>query len=280
MEPAVDHAGASSVGWVFSLARSGSSVTAYASAAPWNHAIADEPFGPWDRTGPPYHYPASHLELKRVFFQAGERLSPEATMLADRLLGQIAWNFGGRTGRVVVKHPHTMLTPEDWTRVYGGSRGRSSTRHGRILLIRHPLHRLNSMLWRRQHSAIGPNWDLETFRVFARRWLDAPPEERVVYEELRSDPRGFFRRIYRAWEWDADEGEVSKAVAYARANYHDASAHVCARADPTRGVVSEKQNALTLEAIECYARDPVVREVAKITGWSLEAAAAPSPALR
>ncbi len=286
---------ASHAGWVFSLARSGSSVTAYAAAAPWGHAVADEPFGPWDRTGEPYFYPREHLDLKREFFIAGERMDERTRELAERVLGEIAWRANAAadmgaegatpgTGRVVVKHPHTMLMPEDWRehfREWNAGRGAAASRrddgdtlapceHRRILLIRNPLHRLNSMLWRKQHAAVGANWDLETFRVFAKRWLEAAPEERVAYDELRRDPHTFFRRIYRAWEWEASDADVERAVAYARAKYHDASAHVFARADPTKGVVSEKQRALPREAVEAYLADDLVREVAGRVGWPLQ----------
>lgn len=284
-------------GWVFSLARSGSSATAYAAAAPWGHAVADEPFGPWDRTGEPYFYPREHLDLKREFYLAGERMDERTRELSERVLGEIAWRdaaSGGcdekrGTGCVVVKHPHTMLSPEDWRahfRDSSGGRdeamaGRASAAcvHRRILLIRNPLHRLNSMLWRKQDAAVGANWDLQTFRVFARRWLEAAPEERIAYDELRRDPHSFFRRIYRAWEWDASQADVEKAVAYARAKYHDASAHVFAKADPTKGVVSEKQRALPREAVDAYLADDLVREVAREIGgvgggaWAMETAA-------
>lgn len=287
-------------GWVFSLARSGSSVTAYAAAAPWGHAVADEPFGPWDRTGEPYFYPREHLDLKREFYLAGERMDGRTRELAERVLGEIAWRGtreetsggaapSGGTGNVVVKHPHTMLSPEDWRAHFrdpsvqrdepGGRRGGDACVHRRILLIRNPLHRLNSMLWRKQDAAVGANWDLETFRVFARRWLEAAPEERVAYDELRRDPHAFFRRIYRAWEWEASDADVEKAVAYARTKYHDASAHVFAKADPTKGVVSEKQRALPREAVEVYLADDLVRAVSRELGgvgggaWAMEAGA-------
>jgi len=247
--------------WVFSLARSGSSVTAYAAAAPWNHAVADEPFGPWDRSSPPYNYPASQPALKHDFFHAGERLTKSVVDLADSLLSDIANNFGGRTGTVVIKHPHTMIEPADWQRAFG-SRG-----HWRILLIRNPLNRLNSMLWRKQHGAVGPNWDLATFQTFARRWLEAPERERAVYEQLRVDPNLFFRRAFEAWDWPAAPEHIDTAVAYARSKYHDASAHVFTKANPTLGVVSEKQRALPQAAIDAYLADPLFNELASMLAW-------------
>ena len=52
--------------WLFSLARSGSSVAVYSAAAPWGHAVGDELLGPWDRTGEPYNYPAKQKDLAEL----------------------------------------------------------------------------------------------------------------------------------------------------------------------------------------------------------------------
>jgi hypothetical protein len=190
-------------------------------------------------------------------------MMPPIVELADEVLGSIAHDFAGKTGTVVIKHPHTMLTPGDWQASFG-SRG-----HRRIMLIRNPLMRLNGMLWRKQHGAIGPSWDLGTFHVFARRWLSGREDERVTYEQLRHDPRSFFARIYAAWGWQTDATHLDGAVAYAQSKYHDASAHIFAKADPTKGVVSERQRALPCEAIDAYLGDALVQEVAAVAGWNL-----------
>ena len=55
------------VAWVFVLARSGSSITAYAAAAPWDLPVADEIMGPWDRTGEPYNFPPEQARLVEMF---------------------------------------------------------------------------------------------------------------------------------------------------------------------------------------------------------------------
>ena len=52
--------------WLFTMTRSGSSAVTYASAKALGYAVADEPFGPWDRTGPPYRYPPEQVELHKL----------------------------------------------------------------------------------------------------------------------------------------------------------------------------------------------------------------------
>ena len=247
----------SSVVWIFSLARSGSSVTAYAAAAPWGHAVADEPFGPWDRSGPPYNYPAEQPQLKSDFFHAGEHLTPPVVDLARRLFARIA----GPTGRLVVKHPHRMIDPAEFRVAFPD--------HRAVHLLRNPLHRLNSMYARRQLGAIGPGFDLEVYKEIARRWLDHP--HRVLYDALKADPAGYFRAIYEAWGWSYTPDHIAAAVAYQQRSYHEASARVAPARDPRR-VLSEHRRALPPEAVRAYLDDPFIADLMDRNGWSRDPA--------
>ena len=96
--------------WVFSLPRSGSSVTAYAAAAAFGVPVADEVFGPWDRTGTPYNYPRVQHELVRIYLEDRCYFTPRVLELAEELFEIL----GGRVGRVVVKHPHLRPFPHNF----------------------------------------------------------------------------------------------------------------------------------------------------------------------
>lgn len=246
-----------SVYWVISLARSGSSVAAYGAAAPWNVPIADEVFGPWDRTGEPYHYPKEQVELKELFWNVGEHLTPRVMELATAVFDAVA----GDAGRVVMKQPHTMILPDEFDREF---HNHPTIEHKSVYLLRHPLTRLNSLYARNWLGSIGPNHDLDRFKVAAERWLAHP--HRIRYEDLRADARAFFKRIWDAWGWDYTEADVDKAIAYQQTKYHANSAKLGQRKPGNE--LSEKQWAVPDEAVELYLNDPFVREVMAEAGWS------------
>ena len=244
------------VGWLFSMARSGSSVAAYASAAPWDHPVADEVFGPWDRTGDLYKYPESQLDLVAAFQVARHRIDDDVARIATGLFDEL----GERTGFVVCKSPHAEPTPEDVRRAFPA--------HRAVFLLRNPLHRLNSLYARGWLDSCGPNHDLDRYKRFARWWMEA--EHRVRYDDLRADPSSFFGTIWDAWglEWTADD--VRRAVEYAGGHYHDSSLLLSARR-PSRPV-SESKLRLPDGAIEAYLADDLVRPLMEAQGWSTDPA--------
>lgn len=250
--------------WLFSLIRSGSSVAAYSAAAPWGHAVADEVFGPWDRTGEPYNYPREQDELQREFGRASHELTERVVGLADSVFEALASPDRGGTGTVVVKIPHHVPTPAQVTRAW--------PLHRAAFLIRNPLHRLNSLYVRGwlDPSPIGPRFDLEQFRAFARAWLAQPAHLRVTYDMIRRDPAEMYRRLFIAWGLSFTGEHVDRAVAYAREHYHHASKQVTSEHNTAR-VVSESRSALPPEAVETYLSDPEMREVFRVAGWSLGA---------
>lgn len=242
------------VGWIFSLIRSGSSAAAYAAAAPWNHPVADEVFGPWDRTGPPYNYPPAQLELAAAFHGSACRLTDDVIELARQLFRQL----GERTGCVVCKCPHLLFTPDEFARAFPD--------HRAVYLIRNPLHRLNSHYARRQWLAtLGPDFDLGTYREFARRWRAAPG--RLVYDTLRRDPDAFFAALYQAWNWPAGAREIRAAADYARRHYHSSS-RLRERRNPRRPV-AEARFRLPRDAVTTYLNDPEIVELMRELGWSV-----------
>jgi hypothetical protein len=244
------------VGWLFSMARSGSSVAAYGAAAPWGHGVADEIFGPWDRTEPPYHYPETQLELAAAFNVAGLRIDDDVKQLATELFE----HFGRETGFVICKSPHIHPTPDDVSLAFPD--------HAQVFLLRNPLHRLNSLHARNWLHACGPRHDLERYKTFARRWKQA--EHRVAYDDLRADPHRFFESILRAWGLDASADRVQAAVDYAQGNYHDSSLVMSAR--KSSKPLSEAKFRLPDEAISAYLEDDFVRELMVEQGWSVDPA--------
>jgi len=242
--------------WIFSLARCGSSVAAYGAAAPWKIPVADEVFGPWDRTAKPYQYPPQQRELRDLFWAESEILSPKVLAKSDELFSIL----GEDAGRVVMKHPHASIRPADLMRKRPG--------HRAIILLRNPLKRLNSLYAREWFKAIGKDHDIHRFKRVAERWLDWP--HRLRYEDLREDPREFFRRIWRAWEWDFTEQDVDAAIAYQKSHYHDSSLKLSD--ENPDAVLSDRKNCLTEEMVSLYLKEPFVREVMTEAGWSLNEA--------
>jgi len=246
------------VGWIFSLIRSGSSATAYAAAAPWRHPVADEPLGPWVRTGPVYGYPRVQGDLVHAFKAAKWTLSPEVVRLADELFE----TMGGRTGAVVAKHPHLDFTPDDFERAF--------PRHGAVWLLRNPLHRLNSIYARGLFDSLRPNHELEHYRTFAENWLARPESQRLLYDDLKARPREVLGKMWAAWGWDYDDGHLDGAAAYLAEHYHAS----CKETEQSEGAnpVSESAKRLPPEAIEAYFEDPFMHDLMREVGWSTDAA--------
>lgn len=248
----------SRVGWVFALARSGSSITAYAAAAPWNAPVADEIMGPWDRTGAPYNYPPEQARLTEMFKASHARLIPEVADLTRSILATLA---APATDRIVSKHPHLRFTPEEFTEYFPDHRG--------VWLIRNPLRRLASIHARGWTSIVRPNHDLDYFREYAERWLALPDDRTLVFESLKRDPRAYFTKVFHAWGWDASEADIDRAIAYQRAKYHGASGEIEPEHAPS-AAVSEHSRTVPREAVDLYLRDPFMRSLFKRLGWSLK----------
>lgn len=248
------------VGWVFGLARTGSSITAYASAAPWKLPVADEILGPWERTGPPYYYPPEQVRLTRLFKASHARLTPEIARLTRTIFWELAQERG--TTRLVSKHPHLRFTPEELRRFFPEDRG--------VWIIRNPLRRLASIHARGWTSIVRPNHDLDFFRAYAERWLSLPEENRLVFESLKKDPYAYFAHIYRAWGWDATWGDIERAVAYQKSQYHGMSGEVEKENAPQR-TLSDSTKSVPREAVRTYLDDPFMRDLFERLGWSTRA---------
>ncbi len=246
-----------SVAWIFSLPRSGTSITAYAAAAPWGHAVLDEPLGPWDRTGPPYNYPPLQRALMREYHAQRCMLTPDVVAMANELFEIV----GAPTGRLIVKHPHLKPSPDEFARAF--------PTHRAIWVMRNPLTRLNSLYTRGWTDSLRPNHEIEHFRAFAKNWLGR--RERIVFEHMKRDPAAYFTRIWRAWGWDHSRDDVARAVEYARGNYHASSGvkEEAGEAPP----VSDRYWSLPEEALALYLRDPFMRRLMRRVGWPTIAAA-------
>lgn len=249
-----------SVGWVFALARSGSSITAYAAAAPWNLPVADEIMGPWDRTEPPYNYPPEQTELVRRFKASHARLTPGVASLTRSILHKLADAQG--TSRIVSKHPHLRFTPEELAASFPHDRG--------VWIIRNPLRRLASIHARGWTSIVRPNHDLHFFSEYAQRWLSLPDDRTLVFESLKRDPHTYFAKIFDAWGWNATLGDIDRAVAYQQSQYHGNSGGVEPEHTPGRTVSDNAKN-VPEEAVDLYLSDPFMRDLFKRLGWSLRA---------
>ena len=210
--------------WLFSMTRSGSSAVVYASARALGWAVADEPFGPWDRTGEPYNYPPEQVELHRLHLERGERLTPETVSLAERVLKQIARDQ--RTDTVIIKMPHAMIEPGDVARFWPG--------HRAAWLARNPIARLNSLYTRGWTDTIREPFDLETVRLFIHRYVHAPRPHRFTFDEFTATPRRFFRRLWTAWGADFSEEQVELATRYRATHYHDSSGELIQGRNPHR----------------------------------------------
>lgn len=241
--------------WLLSPIRSGSSVTVYALADALACPVADEIFGPWDRTGPPYGYPEAQRTLRDRFAAAGERLTEETAALAGSLFEEL----GAGDGLVFCKHPHASISPDEIA-------GRWP--HHRVaILLRNPLAALNSLYVRGWEQAAGGGSMIDYFATIARWWLGRPGG--LLYEDLRRDPAAYFRRVLAAWGFGPDEGIAQRAAAYTRSSYHSSSRERDPADEPER-VRSEREWLVPEEIVEEYLAHPLMREVFARAGWPLE----------
>jgi hypothetical protein len=241
------------VGWIIALPRFGSSPTAYAAAAPWDFPVADEIFGPADRTDAPYYYPPEQVDLIRLS-RGGLMMSDNVASLANTVLQKIARD----AQFVVCKSPHLNPTPEEIARFF--------PHHRTVMLMRNPLHRVNSYLLRGTPflDKFGP-YEIEFFKIYARLWLNFP--NRVLYDDLKRDPRRYFLKIYEGWGVECMDEDISKAIAYQKNHYHD----FCVEEtdDDPESVRSETELRLPDEAIEIYLNDPFTNDLMRQMGWSV-----------
>ena len=261
--------------WLFSLARSGSSVAVYSAAAPWGHAVADEILGPWDRTGAPYHYPPAQKDLVDLFQASDHALTPDVVSLFNRVAAELNAASGRPkvavdgvapeaveprpTGVVIAKHPHLRPGPEAFRDAFPDAPC--------VYLIRNPLHRLNSMHARGWHKSFGPKQDLARYKQFATWWLEQPI--RLSYDQFKAQPRAFFRGLYTAWNLPFTDTHIDAAIDYSKHNYHDSSLEMSDR-DPAQGVLSETEFALPAEALDLYLKDPFIADLMTEMGWSMD----------
>ncbi len=232
--------------WIFSLPRSGTSVTAYAAAKPFGAVVADEVLGPWDRTGEPYNYPAIQTRLVEAYHGSRCVLTPEVVGIATELFELL----GEKTGRVVSKHPHLKPPPNEFHLAFPA--------HRAIWLMRNPLRRLNSLYNRGWTDDMRPNHELDHFKAFARNWLAV--QERVVFEQMKRQPERFFKAIYQHWGWDASPEQVSQAISYTKGAYHGSSGTMDTRRTAS-APLSENRWCLPEEALEMYLEDELVQRV-------------------
>lgn len=213
------------VAWIFSLARCGSSITAYAGASPWRAPVADEIFGPWDRTCDPYGYPPEQRQLVECFQDSQGRLTPSVIDLANRVIDRLS----EASDRIVVKVPHVMIDPAELANAFPD--------HAVVHLLRNPLWRLNSLYAKGWLDAIEPGYDLERFAAALQRWQQCP--NRLRFEELIADPRQYFAHLWTCWRWSYTESDLDRAVAYTQTRYH---------ADSINAVEADSQSLHSAEA--------------------------------
>jgi hypothetical protein len=253
-----------SVAWMFSLARSGSSIAAYAAAAGFGCPVADEVLGPWNRTVEPYNYPAVQWQLVEAFVRANYVLDERCVSLSDELFNAMAGDEITADAahvsqrRLVSKYPHLVEPPGMFEAAFPS--------HGTAYLLRNPLHRLNSLYARGWFDAISSNHDMDRYKAFARQWLVQPYG--LLYDDLKRDPHAFFRCVYRSWDWPADESHVARAAEYARSTYHANSGEVQAGDDPS-APRSEQRMLMPLEAVRAYLTDPFILALMERVGWSV-----------
>ncbi|MEO1585090.1 MAG: hypothetical protein AAFR96_11050 [Planctomycetota bacterium] len=245
--------------WVFGLARSGTSITAYAIADACNAAVADEILGPWDRTGEPYSYPPEQAELVKHFKASHARLTPHIIEQTNALHRRIAADAGKQ--RIVSKHPHLRFTPDEFAEHFPAHRG--------VWILRNPLRRLASIHARGWTSIIRPNHDLDYIREYAERWLDLPDDRRLIYEDLRRDPQAFFQRAIAALGWLGDDSAPDRAVTYQRSQYHGKSGER-EEGRSTKRSLSDTARVVPEDAVDLYTRDPFMRDLFTRCGWSLK----------
>ncbi len=219
--------------------------------------MADEILGPWDRTGPPYSYPSEQAELAERFKASHALLTPDIVTDTLTLMRTIAEREN--TACLVSKHPHLRFTPEEFAEAFSEHRG--------VWVIRNPLRRLASIHARGWTSIIRPNHDLDYFREYAERWLAMNDNQRVVFEDLKRDPRSYFARVLGAWGWPNDADTADRAVAYQRSQYHGKSGER-ETGRSTKRSLSDVTRLAPAEAVELYLADPFMRDLFARCGWS------------
>lgn len=253
--------------WLFSPIRSGSSVTVYAAAAGLGWPVADEVFGPWDRTGAPYNYPHSQLRLMETFKRTGERLTVEVVEDANRLFREIAER--GRPEGLICKHPHASIGPEE-ARGYWPD-------HRCVVLLRNPLFALNSLFVRGWDAATGGGSMIGYFSTIAERWLADP--HRLVYDDMHRDPTGYFARLFEAWGIEPTTERLSSAVTYRAAHYHHSSKSTEGSwpGDGPSSLRSEREWKVPEPIVAEYLAHPLMGKVFTAAGWPTERRAYPVP---
>lgn len=206
------------VGWIFSLVRSGSSAAAYACAHAHDLRVADEPFGPWDRTAPPYDMPPIQRDLVRAFVAVGHTLNAEIVGMANELFRTLAQRDD--LGRVVCKCPHLLFEPAEFETWFAG--GSADVTHRCVYLIRNPLHRINSAYARSWERLLNDPTELEVFRTFLHRWNRA--EHRFRFDDMLTKPKEFFAQMHRAFAFGNDPEAAARSARYAATHYHVSSA--------------------------------------------------------
>lgn len=263
------------VGWIFSLVRSGSSAAAYAAAAPRGLPIADELFGPWDRTGAPYNMPKRQAELVRAFRAVGHILTSEVVGLAHDVLRELAERDTTSTGWVVCKCPHLMFTPKDFSTWFGSASTQGFSHHP-AFLIRNPLRRLNSCYARGWEHMLNDPYELAVYRTFLARWQEAPV--RLRFEDMRADPAAFFRALYEGWTFPATQHDITAAADYLATRYHDSSA----QSHTVTGTLtprSEARWAAPPEVLDAYLADAQMLDFMESQNWPTSRRAYEGPAL-
>ncbi len=227
-------------------------MTAYAAAHALGCPVADEPLGPWDRTGEPYNYPASQAELVKAHLAGLCMLEDQATIdLASRVLREIAEG----SDAVVVKHPHLRPPPAQFWRAFPD--------HKAVWLARNPLTRLNSLYARGWTDALRPNYELDHYKAFAANWAESSVP--LTFEQFRSKPEKFFVALFKAWGLGKDKSRVARAVEYCEGHYHGSSKELEDRAPSA--APSEQSRSLPEEAVRMYLADPQIVKMMKKNRW-------------
>lgn len=227
-------------------------MTAYAAAHALGCPVADEPLGPWDRTGEPYNYPASQAELVKAHLAGRCMLEDQATIdLASRVLREIA----DGSDAVVVKHPHLRPPPVQFRRAFPD--------HQAVWLARNPLTRLNSLYARGWTDALRPNYELDHYKAFATHWADSRAP--LTFEQFRSKPEKFFVRLFEAWGLGKDKARAARAVEYCEGHYHGSSKELEDRAPSA--APSEQSRSLPEEAVRMYLADPQIMKMMRQNRW-------------
>jgi hypothetical protein len=238
------------------MTRSGSSAVAYASAKALGYAVADEPFGPWDRTAAPYNYPREQVELHKLHLSHNEQLCAETVQLAEHVLASIAQQQQSDT--VIVKMPHSMIDPAEVAKFW--------PEHETAFLLRNPLARLNSIYTRGWTDTIRDPFDIETVRIFLHRYMLQDPARRVTFDEFTTTPRRFFRKLWNSWGVSFSDDQIEIATRYKANTYHESSGATIEGRNPHR-VLSEHRAAVPSEAADAYLNDPVIGTFLRHVGW-------------